>query len=344
MSRITSPRIPALFLLLAVCSCKDEEIRTYRVAVDPNEEAPASVSENPHSPAAAPEEVIWKAPEDWKTEEVGQFLTAAYSMPGGGRVTVSKLGGDGGGLTANVNRWRGQVGMEPLPENEVAGKRFDIAGSDKSLLLFNLVPEASEPDSDGILAAVLPLDSETWYFKFTAKAGEIEKGSDSFVDFLGSVRLSGGEQTVEKKAGPPDLGFTVPEGWERSEGSAMRAASFSIPGPDGTSADVSVIPLPTGSGSVLDNVNRWRGQVSLEPLDSADDPELGKKDEGPSGPYFISHMVSEKPILDGKNLAISAAILERPELTWFFKITGEADIVTANREKFEQFVKSAKIP
>lgn len=342
MPRIYSPRIPTLFLLLAICSCKDEEIRTYKVAVDSNAESPAAASAP--SPAASSQEVIWLAPEDWKTEEVGQFLTAAYSPPGSGRVTVSKLGGDGGGLAANVNRWRGQVSMEPLPENEVVGQRFDIAGSNESMLLFNLIPEGSAPDADGILAAVLPLASETWYFKFSGKVSEIEKGSDSFVNFLGSIRISGGDQPAPEEATPPDLGFTVPEGWERSEGSAMRAASFSVPGPDGTSADVSVIPLPTGSGSVLDNVNRWRGQVSLKAIESADDPELGKTDEGPAGSYFISHMVSEEPLVDGKKVAISAAILERAELTWFFKITGEADLVTANREKFEQFVKTAKIP
>ena len=55
-------------------------------------------------------------------------------------------------------------------------------------------------------------------------------------------------------------------------------------------------------------------------------------------------MVSTEPVLDGKKAAIGSAILKRPGMTWFFKITGEANLVEANREKFEAFVRSATFP
>ena len=42
----------------------------------------------------------------------------------------------------------------------------------------------------------------------------------------------------------------------------MRVASFSAPGPDGQSADVSVIPLPV-VGRDLELVNMWRSRVQL---------------------------------------------------------------------------------
>jgi len=124
----------------------------------------------------------------------------------------------------------------------------------------------------------------------------------------------------------------------------MRAASFSIAGPDSTAADVSVVPIPGDSGSVLDNVNRWRAQLKLAPLASADDPALGKKQEAPAGEIFVSHMISTEPILNGKNAAIGSAILKRPGITWFFKITGDAALVQANLEKFATFVRSTHFP
>ncbi len=332
-------------LPLIFCSCGDEKIRTYKVATDePSDVSPENIEEAPHDHAAHSNSVVWQAPADWELEATGQFLTAAYGLPGGGRVTVSKLGGDGGGLAANVNRWRGQVGMKPVSEEELGGLPVEVPGSGKQMLLYNLAPENLAADADGILAAVLPLDSETWYFKFTAPTEILREKGGVFMDFLRTVRLAGMEDvpTPPRPSATAGVSVTAPEGWEESEGSAMRAASFGITGEDGATADVSVIPLPGESGSVLDNVNRWRNQVGLPPIASADDPELGKNIDGPSGEFFLSHIVSTETIKDGKKQAISAAILAKPGKTWFFKMTGEASLVEANREKFEAFVRSAK--
>ncbi len=340
-----------LLLPLSLCvlaSCKDDEIRTYRVATD-------SASENPTPPAShavtkesenTSSAVGWKAPEDWKPEKAGQFLTAAYVPPEGGRVTVSKLAGDGGGLAANINRWRGQVGLKPLDDKDVNGQPLKIADSNEEMLLFNLTAENSAPDAEGILAGVLPLKTETWYFKFTGPVGVLRKTEGVFAEFLRSVRIVGSQ----KIAAPPTpssakkINVTPPDGWTPSEGSSMRAASFSIAGSDDASADVSVVPIPGDSGSVLDNVNRWRSQLQLAPLTSADDPALGKKEESPAGEIFTSYMTSTEPVLNGKNAALTSAILKRPGITWFFKIIGEASLVEANQEKFETFVRSATFP
>jgi hypothetical protein len=67
----------------------------------------------------------------------------------------------------------------------------------------------------------------------------------------------------------------LPEGWEQRPGAGPRFATLVIPGEkDGKPLEVSVITLPWKSmdeaGQVLANVNRWRGQISLEPL-AADD-------------------------------------------------------------------------
>lgn len=348
------------FLILAhlsLCvlnSCKDDEIRTYKVATDSTSETPAppaidpigAISKEEAPPAAASGSVGWLAPADWKAEKATQFLTAAYALPNGGRVTVSKLGGDGGGLAANINRWRGQVGLKPLADKDVTGQPLKIADSQEEMLLFNLTAENSPADAEGILAGVLPLKTETWYFKFTGPVGVLRKSEGVFAEFLRSVRIAGNRKIAPAPApsGAKKINVTPPAGWTPSEGSSMRAASFSIVGPDGTTADVSVVPIPGDSGSILDNVNRWRSQLKLAPLASADDPALGKNVETPAGQIFVSHMTSSEPILNGKNAALTSAILKRPGMTWFFKITGEAALVDANLEKFDAFVRSATFP
>lgn len=333
-------------------SCKDEEIRTYRVATDPTPESPAPSAVEPKAkpPENTNQSVSWQAPEDWKPEKAGQFLTASYTLPSGGRVTVSKLAGDGGGLAANVNRWRGQVDLKPLAEQDVAGQPLKVTDSDFEMQLFNLTAENSAPDAEGILAGVLPLKAETWYFKFTGPVAVLRKTEGLFAEFLRSVRIAGSKKTTTPSApasapsSAKKINVTAPDGWTPSEGSAMRAASFSVAGPDNTTADVSVVPIPGDSGSNLENVNRWRNQLKLAPLTSADDPAIGKNEQAPAGEIFVSYMVSTEPILDGKTAAIGSAILRRPGITWFFKIIGDASLIEANREKFATFVRSTRFP
>ncbi len=357
-----------IFLIapIAVCSlssCKDNEVRTYKVAtdsdapvadaaphsVDPIGAAPKPEEEKPHDHAAHSNSITWRAGDGWTQEQAGQFLTAAYALPEGGRVTVSKLGGDGGGLAANVNRWRGQVGLQPLEEDKIGGQPMKIADSAEGMLLYNLIPPHAADDAEGIFAAVLPLASETWYFKFTGPSAVLNKSGGKFMDFLRTVRVpaSSSTSTPPPAAGAeknPQIKVIPPESWTPSEGSAMRAASYTIPGPDGSLADVSVIPLPGDSGSVLDNVNRWRSQVQLAPLDSETDPELGKTVSGPAGDYFLSHMVSTEPLLEEKKAAIGSAIMKKEGMTWFFKVTGEAPHIEAIMPEFEAFVRSATFP
>lgn len=335
--------LPCLFLV----GCK-EPVRTYRVAEEP--EAALSVqSEVPPDVETREMSVTWKASPEWTAEKAGQFLTAAYAVPELGRLTVSQLGGDGGGLAANVNRWRGQVNLAPLPEDKIIGQPMPVPGSKQPMLLFNLTSDTAAADADGIFAAVLPLESETWYFKLTAPSAKLrEKGAAVFTQFLGTVKVGGEDAAATPPPAPtptmPKIQVVASAGWEEGAPSSMRVASFAVKGADGATADVSVIPLPGNSGSVLDNVNRWRGQIQLPPLSSSEDPAVGTEMEGKAGKMIVTHMISEGAVLDGKKAAISAAILKANGITWFFKMTGEAALVTAQREAFEEFVRSATFP
>ncbi len=334
-----------LLICLLFGACKDP-IRTYRVAAE-KEAAATSVSAAPQQSATRKLSVSWNALPNWEEKKVGQFLTADYAIPNLGRLTVSQLGGDGGGLAANVNRWRGQINLEPLPESELRGEPMPVTASERQMLLFPLNLDNTAPDAEGIMAAVLPLDTATWYFKLSGPATKLrESGAAIFTEFLKGVRISG-ENTASIPPPPPaqpKIQVIAPAGWEQGQTSSMRVASFSLKGTDGATADVSVIPLAGNSGSVLENVNRWRGQIQLQPLASADNPAIGAYLESTAGKIFVSHMVSEGAVLDGKKVAISGAILPLKGTTWFFKIIGEASLVQANREKFEEFVRSATFP
>ena len=61
------------------------------------------------------------------------------------------------------------------------------------------------------------------------------------------------------------LKWTLPKGWTDAAGSGMRYATLKPPVPG--RVDVSVVVLPGPAGGELANVNRWRGQIGLAPID-----------------------------------------------------------------------------
>lgn len=330
-------------LTAASLSCKKEEIRIYRVASD--EVTMEAVASAP-SPDLAPPETVgslrWQALEGWKEETPGQFQTALYRLSDKVNVSVSSLPGEAGGESANVNRWRRQVGLEAV--EDVAGKTLGVEGDGISAKWFEIIG-----DGNSIIAAIISLPTETWFFKLNAPTGEIESRKEEFMAFLSTVSFGSEAPAPPTAPSPsadkPKISLDVPDGWEKSEGSSMRVASFRIPGNDTLDGDVSVVPLFGQAGTALENVNRWRGQLKLPPLESEADTALGEIKKGSSGDVLITHMVSDGPLLDGeKKGAISTGILKAGDYTWFFKMGGDATLIRANRAKFEAFVLTAEIP
>jgi hypothetical protein len=55
-------------------------------------------------------------PSGWTTQVQGGggIVAASFTGAGGARITATRLANDGGGDLANINRWRGQLGLAPL--------------------------------------------------------------------------------------------------------------------------------------------------------------------------------------------------------------------------------------
>ena len=82
-----------------------------------------------------------------------------------------------------------------------------------------------------------------------------------------NVAMLGGIGTLEP---PPSSGESVqwikPESWNSQPLSEMRIGSFKVEGPNAVSADVSITAFPGEAGGLSSNLNRWRGQLRLPPL------------------------------------------------------------------------------
>jgi hypothetical protein len=145
---------------------------------------------------------------------------------------------------------------------------------------------------------------------------------------------------------PPPLaasGFTfeTPEGWQPQPASAMRVASFRVPAVQGRGAEVSVTVLAGPAGGEAGNVNRWRGQIGLPPVDAEAIARSATVVEGAGTVFRVFDLESAAPAPeDGQPTRMLAAILPRSERTWFVKMTGAAPHVAGQREAFARFLRS----
>jgi len=132
------------------------------------------------------------------------------------------------------------------------------------------------------------------------------------------------------------LRWTLPGGWTQSLSGGMRYATLkpSTPG----RIDVSVIVLPGPAGGELANVNRWRAQIGLPPIDEAALASARKTLQTKAGPVSVYDFRSE-----GKAKSRTVAGLSSARgNTWFIKMAGEADAVGAAKPEFIRLLETLR--
>ena len=92
------------------------------------------------------------------------------------------------------------------------------------------------------------------------------------------------------------LQYKLPPGWQEKPLSPMRLASFKTIGPNEKETDVSVVSLPGMAGGDLANVNRWRGQVKLPPIDEDALAQTAEHVQTNGHNYLVVDLVSDAPI------------------------------------------------
>ncbi|MGV3526897.1 MAG: hypothetical protein ACO1RX_21950 [Candidatus Sericytochromatia bacterium] len=142
--------------------------------------------------------------------------------------------------------------------------------------------------------------------------------------------------SAAKPAAGPSAPFeyTIPSGWSEQDSSGMRSASFRT----AAGGDVSVVMLPGMAGDLKGNVNRWRGQVALPPLEDLQEIQNSVSRttiDGRSAVALELYAPADKP-----DKAMRVALLERDGINWFFKLSGTRELVKAEKAAFEQFTAS----
>lgn len=208
--------------LLLITGCKDREVVAYRAPKDP---APVAVAPPPTpaalggqlpeghppigggaapagpamgalpdgtSPAVAPgNALVWTAPAHWQPKPAGAVRKGSYNVPGpGGAVAdlaITAFPGDTGGLFANVNRWRAQVGLAPIAESALATtvEHLDLGALQIELVDF-LGTANGQPTR--LVGALVPHEGQTWFFKLTGPDALVAAERPAFRAFLATLQ------------------------------------------------------------------------------------------------------------------------------------------------------------
>jgi hypothetical protein len=134
----------------------------------------------------------------------------------------------------------------------------------------------------------------------------------------------------------PRVSWTTPAGWrERPGDGAFRVASFEV-AESQQRAEVTITRFPGGVGGLLANINRWRGQVGLQPVADVSQQPLETL-EVASQPAQMLDLVGPAAGSGAARQRLLVVLVARGDTTWFLKMTGPEAFLDRQKPIFVEF-------
>ena len=166
--------VGTLISITVLTGCKADPIRTYQV--------PKQVIHIAKLQDAGA--LQWSSPKSWVQEKAGNMIDQQFRLPGDAVFTVASFPGNVGGLLSNVNRWRGQLGLEPTTLKKVQSM-VEESQTQTGLPFRRIYLENSKEQALHI--AILPFGGKTFFFKLTGSKIALAKNHGAFIRFLEEI-------------------------------------------------------------------------------------------------------------------------------------------------------------
>lgn len=276
-------------------------------------------------------EPVWTLPAGWTEQPSTDGVTLVFFLLDAAdpklRLGVSRFPGQQD-LTANINRWRGQMKLKPVEAEEAAKSAVPLETAAGKALWVELTGTYSEqtrmpPFAGGMGGAPAgPIDP-----KSALPAGHPPLG--------GAMPGAGGAASEPVAAAP--FKYELPKGWTASPPSQFNLAAFNID--DGGAKGR--VTVSEAQGDLLSNINRWRGQLGMPPTDEEQlQNALTKIKVSGLDADFVELIA---PAGAGEQGAILGVIAKQSAgSSLFIKFTGGAPLAQRERERFMQFVGSIR--
>jgi hypothetical protein len=378
----------ALALVLASCSkpAAVEQISETRTLTTPREVPKQDLSSaerlgtlsQPVAPQGAMQpQFSWVTPEGWAEVPATQFRPVNLRPAGDPKAEcyVTQLGG---GITENVNRWRGQMGQPPVDDAAIAAlPKKPLMGAEAYYVevegnYTGMSGDQNNPDFK-MIGLILPLGGTSVFVKFTGPKALVEQELPKFDAFCASIRPPGAPQSQVAAATPPpapasaevqapaattppaaaapmpapqssagaELKWIVPAGWVQKGGkTSFREVTFAPA--EGSNTECYISKLGNLGGGMKPNLDRWAGQMGAEPLSEEAIAALPK----------IRVLGKESPLVELKGTyrdmsggshpdsIMLGTISEVGTDAYFIKMVGPAAEVEAQKAGFTAFCES----
>ncbi len=319
--------------------------RTSQQRFEPKRRAPA------HGAGASNEvQLAWDLPEGWAEAPLTQYRKANFKI---GADTQCYLSITGGGVEANVNRWRKQMGLKPQSFEEMKAFPQKKLGPYDALVVdlegsFTGMSGGQAAKGYRMLGLIVQDQQQTIVLKMVGPADVVLRERPSFFRIAKSIRRradgenphGGGDPHASAGAEPKsDYQWTAPKGWKRGKPKMERLVTYHPA--DGVQCYISI--LVAGGGGIGPNVNRWRRQMGKPPLSNAEIGNLKKvRLLGQDAP-LLELMGGKFTDMDGKAVdgaaLMGAMCIDRGRLITI-KMTGPTAAVEKQREAFIAFCES----
>jgi hypothetical protein len=134
--------------------------------------------------------LVWTLPDGW-TQTLAQGVRYATLNPPGAtgiEASVVVLPGPAGGELANVNRWRGTLGLAPLDLPGLGPLRKTLTTKVGPVGLYDFSSEGTKKTR--LVAGLASVNGSSWFFKMTGDADAVGAALPSFTQLLSSLRAA----------------------------------------------------------------------------------------------------------------------------------------------------------
>ncbi len=247
----------------------------------------------------------WDLPSDWATgaEKPMRYATLKIGSFSPPLELAISSLGPNQDLLLNANRWLGQIG---LPPTNLQNLETTIKNESSDFLLFD-------------------------------KTG---RGSGKM-----TPPFAGGAQPPRQPAGPPQqtptqkVKFEAPVGWDTGSTNSMVRVRLTKE-TDGKKAQITVIEMPASANTWEPNVQRWQNQVGLGELS---EPDLSARVSDINIDGVQGKIVDLIDLNSSSDVGTIAAMVKLGDSAWFLKLSGNKNLVDANRDSFKSFLNTLQL-
>ncbi len=327
-------------------------------------QAHSSAAPAPATKSQGKSDSQWTTPKGWVELEPTSLRTGNWRVAGDPRAEcfLTLLGGDAGGLAANVNRWRTQMGLPAMSREELEGlEQIEFLGGQAPMVNFEgtytgMTPGGGSgaPQTGYRLVGALKIDPQgSIFMKMTGPSEVIDGEVNAFKELVASLgkpsqdaagaATSGPASSSAQPQGPAGTGaltWDVPQGWAVAPPNPARVVTLYVD--EDREVECYVTSLAGEAGGALANINRWNKQMGA--ADLSDLAQLERIDMLGTSAYLVEVDGTYSGAPGGPAPAsLLGAVLVSPQGSTFVKLIGPSEVIRQQRTAFRAFCASLRV-